>query len=140
MKRFGKYDNDFNNLFECYSKVGTIVEGGLPSLSRQPAGVSTGDSFPGAKYIKIFIQKTGRGADLAHLADVDSIDSDDGDGGSVLIGRDGSKKLHIITTKNNAQVKTVDVDGNIESDFVTTAPVRYDADNKEIIIIQVEEV
>ena len=140
MKRFGKYDNDFNNLFECYSKVGTIVERELPSVSRASMTSISGDSFPGAKFIKVFIQKTGRGADLAHLAKVASIDSDDGDGGTVLTGHDGDKKLHIITTKKNAQVKTVDDIGNIENDFVTTAPVRYDNDLKEIIIIQVEEV
>ena len=109
-------------------------------MSRTNMATSSGDSFPGAKFIKVFIQKAGRGADLTHLAKVASIDSDDGDGGTVLTGHDGDKKLHITTTKKNAQVKTVDNIGNVESDFVTTAPVRYDSDLKEIIIIQVEEI
>jgi hypothetical protein len=140
MKRFGRYNNDFNGLFECYAKVGTIVERDLPSITRELEGPSTGDSFPGAQYVKIFIQKIGRGADLAHLARINSIDSDNGDGGAVISGEDGDKKIHIITTKDSTQVRVVDIAGAIENDFITPTPTRYDNNSKEITIIQVEEV
>jgi len=140
MKRFGRYNNDFTNLFECYSQVGTVTERKLPSIERVPTGVSTGNSFPGAKFIKVFIQRIGRGADLTHLAKIDSIDSDDGNGGAILTGEDGDKQLHITTTKDSTQVRIVDKTGTIENDFITTTPVRYDDKSKEITVIQVEEV
>ena len=52
MKRFGRYDNDFNNLFECYSKVspGLIVERELPSATREVLSDTIGGtSFNGLK-------------------------------------------------------------------------------------------
>ena len=59
MKRFGRYDNDFNALFECYSLVNSdvVVERELPSVSRQKSTKISGESFPGLKKVKIFIQK-----------------------------------------------------------------------------------
>ena len=140
MKRFGRYNNDFNGLFECYAKVGTIVEGELPSSNRNPIVSSSIESFPGAEFIKVFVQQKGRGADLVHLAKVESIGSDDGDGGTVISGEDGDKTLHISTTNNGVKVTVSDKQGSIENTFVTPTPVRYDNKSKEITIIQVEEV
>lgn len=140
MKRFGRYDNDFNGLFECYAKVGTIVERELPSISREPIMSKTGDSFPGAKFIKVFVQQKGRGADLVHLAKIDSIGSDDGECGTVITGKDGDKTLHICTIKSGVKVTVSDKEGSIENTFVTPTPARYDNKSKEITVIQVEEV
>jgi len=140
MKRFGRYNSDFTNLFECYSQVGTVTERKFPSTSIGIDGASSGISFPGAEFIKVFIQQAGRGADLTHLAKISSIDSDDGDGGSIITGVEGDKQLHIVTTKDNAQVRVVGSAGDIENEFVTITPIRYDDKNKEIVIIQVEEV
>ena len=69
MKRFGKYDGDFAALFECYGKVNSdvVTERELPSMMRRSVSTTGGESFPGLKRIKVFIQKPGRGADLMHL-------------------------------------------------------------------------
>jgi hypothetical protein len=139
MKRFGKYDNDFNALFECYSQVNSMVmERQLPSETREPTSISTGDSFPGIKRVKLFIQKPGRGADLANLINVSRIDSDDGQNGSIISGSEGEKTFNIATTQKTAQVKMIDSQGNIENDFVTTVAPRYDSGSGELTIIHVE--
>lgn len=140
MKRFGTYDNDFNNLFECYNKVNKniVVERSLPSETRQPITTLTGDSFPGIKHVKIFIQRPGRGADLAHLVNINSIDSDNGESGAILSGTEGEKSFHMSTTDTNAQVKVVDSQGNLENDFVTTIAPKYDSKSGELTIIHVE--
>lgn len=140
MKRFGRYDNDFNNLFECYSKVNKsfVIERQLPSETRQPITTLTGDSYPGIKHVKIFIQRPGRGADLAHLVKINSIDSDNGESGAILSGIEGDKTFHMSTTDTNAQVKVVDSQGNLENDFVTTVAPKYDSGTGELSIIHVE--
>ena len=140
MKRFGRYDNDFNNLFECYSKVNKsfVIERQLPSETRQPITTLTGDSYPGIKHVKIFIQRPGRGADLAHLVKINSIDSDNGESGAILSGIEGDKTFHMSTTDTNAQVKVVDSQGNLENDFVTTVAPKYASGTGELSIIHVE--
>lgn len=139
MKRFGMYNNDFNNLFECYAKVNKeLVVEGLPSETRKPVTISTGDSFPGLKNVKIFIQKPGRGADLSNIINVKSIDSDNGDGGAIISGTEHDKMFHLVTTDKNAQVKTIDKQGALENDFVTTVAPRYDENKGELTIIHIE--
>lgn len=140
MKRFGMYNDDFTNLFECYSKVGTIMERELPSVKRKAMSVSSTPSFDNASVVKIFIQKPGRGADLAHLAKIVSVDSDDGEGGVILTCKEGDKTIQLSTTPENAQVKIVSQSGDIEDNFITTLPVRFDSDSGELTVIQVEEV
>lgn len=140
MKRFGRYDNDFNNLFECYQQVnGMVMERSLPSETRQPTSITTGNSFPGVKHVKVFIQRPGRGADLTNMINVSRVDSDDGESGAIISGVDGDKTFNIATTKKTAQVKTIDSQGNLENDFVTNVSPRYDADKKELTIIHVEQ-
>lgn len=140
MKRFGMYNDDFTNLFECYAKVGTVVERKLPSMSRTAMSVSTTPSFDNARAVKIFIQRPGQGADLAHLAKIVSVDSDDGKGGVILTCKEGDKTIQLSTTPDNAQVKVVSSSGEIENHFITTLPVRFDAESGELTVIQVEEV
>jgi len=142
MKRFGRYNNDFNNLFECYAKVspGLVAERTLPSETRKPIDLSSREpSYPDVKQVKVFIQRHGRGADLAHVIKAKNIDSDDGDGGVILSGTEGEKIFNIVTNKKSAQVKTIDSQGNIENDFVTNIAPRFDSENKELTIIHVEE-
>ena len=140
MKRFGRYDNDFNALFECYSMVNSdvVVERELPSVSRQKSTKISGESFPGLKKVKIFIQKPGRGADLMHVIDLKTIDSDDSDGGTVISGSESDKNFHMSTTKKSAQVKTVDDQGQLENDFVTNIAPKFDKSTGELTIIHVE--
>lgn len=142
MKRFGRYNNDFNNLFECYAKVspGLVVERSLPSETRQPIDLSAkSPSFPNIKQIKVFVQRHGRGADLSHVIKTSSIHSDDGDGGVIISGSEGDKNFDVVTNKKSAQVKTIDRQGNIENDFVTNIAPRYDSGRGELTIIHVEE-
>jgi hypothetical protein len=142
MKRFGRYDNDFNNLFECYSKVspGLIVERELPSATREILSDTIGGtSFNGLKNVKVFLQRPGRGADLSHLINLKSVDSDDGDGGAILTGSEDDKTFNIVTNKKSAQVKMIDQQGNVENDFVTNISPRFDGSTGELTIIQVEE-
>ena len=142
MKRFGMYDNDFNSLFECYSKVrpGIIDERTLPSETRDSNVNKTGKSFPGLKSLKIFIQQPGRGADLRHLLSNLNLMSDDGDGGVVLSGDDGSGRIHASITKRDAQVKIIDpTDGRIENEFITRIQPKFDPERRELSIIHVEE-
>ena len=142
MKRVGMYDNDFNGLFECYSKVrpDIIGERTLPSETREVNTSNTKDSFPGLKSLKIFIQQPGRGADLRHLLSNFNLMSDDGDGGVVLSGDDDSGRIHASITKKDAQVKIIDpTDGRIENEFITRIQPKFDPERKELSIIHVEE-
>lgn len=142
MKRFGRYNNDFNNLFECYAKVspGLVVERSLPSETRKPVDISSRTlSFPDVKKIKVFIQRHGRGADLAHVIKTNNVDSDDGDGGVIISGTEGERNFNVVTSKSSAQVKVVDRQGNIENDFVTNIAPRFDSERGELTIIHVEE-
>lgn len=142
MKRFGRYDNDFNNLFECYSQVQPelVQEISLPSLSRSKQTKSTQPSYPGLNTIKIFVQQPGRGADLRHMASDCDVMSDDGDGGVILSGKSDQDSIHATITKNDAQIKIVDpVDGHVENEFVTKIKPRYDSAQNELSIIHVEE-
>lgn len=140
MKRFGMYDNDYNNLFECYGQVNKSVlieQKPLPSVARKTVSLSSGSSFPNLSKVKIFIQKHGRGADLMNVVNVDSVESDDHDGGVIVTGSENNKIFNIVTTKKTAQVRIIDDIGNIENEFVTNVPPRYN--NNELIIIHVEE-
>lgn len=144
MKRFGTYESDFANLFECYAQVNKsiVVERDLPSVSRN-VNIPTNSkepSFRGLKFIKIFLQRAGQGADLIHLAKLKSIDSDDGEGSTIITGTENDDTIQIIVNKKSAQVKVVDSQGNIENDFVTSIAPRFDNESGELTIIQVNEV
>jgi len=140
MKRFGRYDNDFNGLFECYRQVNSlVVERELPSATRQPTSITTGDSFPGIKTIKVFVQRPGRGADLTNIIDVNRLGSDNGDNGTVISGTEGDKIFNVTTTSKGSQIKTYDNENNLENDFVTNIAPRYDSEARELVIIHVEE-
>lgn len=139
MKRFGMYDDDFNNLFERYCDVNqNLRENRFMSAIIQEA-VYGSTSYPDLSNVKVFVQRPGRGADLVHQIDVKSINSDDGDMNTMLTGTEGDKTFNITTTPDSAQIKTVDQTGNVENDFVTRIKPRFDSDKKELIIIHVEE-
>jgi hypothetical protein len=141
MKRFGYYNNDLNNLFECYAQVSPelVVEKQLPSYTRQPTTVNRGGiSFPGAKFCKVFVQQPSGGADLKYLGRVTSVESDDGEGNTFITSKQGDDTINIITSKQNAQVRVFDNTGAVEDEFTTTLPARYDSNTNEIIIIQTE--
>lgn len=144
MKRFGMYNNDFNNLFECYSQVNTmIVERELPSVTRVPVTTNSGErSFPGLKYVKIFTQKPSRGADMTSLSSVSAIESDDGKGGVIITSKDGDKTVNVIisTADKSCHVKISGQSGEIEDEFITTIPVKFDSENKELSIINIQEI
>ena len=73
MKRFGMYNDDFSNLFECYSQVNgdTTPELVVP---RPTVGIiSEKLTYPGARFVKVFTQKPGRGADLSTLGNIKSV-------------------------------------------------------------------
>ena len=57
-----------------------------------------------------------------------------------MTAREGEKVIHIATTKTNAQIKVVGSDGNIEEEFTTTLPPKYNTERSELIIIQVEQI
>lgn len=137
MKRFGRYNNDFMGLYESYSKVQSL-EPGVVDLP--VTFVNEGNSFPEAETAKVFIQRPAGGADLKYFVDIVGVDSDDGDSGTVISGRDGEKQINIITTKRSVQVRVIDSAGMIEDDFVSSIPPKYDVNNKELTIIQVEQV
>lgn len=144
MKRFGTYESDFANLFECYAQVNKniVVERDLPSVSRS-VNIPTnekGSSFKGLKFVKIFLQRTGQGADLIHLAKLKSIDSDDGQGSTIITAQEEEDTIHIVISNKSAQVKVVDTQGNIENEFVTNVAPKFDQDNGELTIIHVNEV
>jgi hypothetical protein len=143
MKRFGMYNDDFNNLFECYSQVNSmIVERELPSMTRVPVVTNSGErSFPGARFLKIFTQKPGLGADMTIFGKIDSIDSDDGKGGVILTARDGDKTINatISSPAKQCHIKVLSSTGEIEDDFITTVPARFDSEQKDITIINIQE-
>lgn len=144
MKRFGTYESDFANLFECYAQVNKsmVIERDLPSVNR---GVNIpvnrkSPSFSGLKYIKIFLQRAGQGADLIHLAKLKSIDSDDGEGSTVISATENSDMIQVVISKKSTQVKVVDKQGNIENQFVTSIDPKFDESSGELTIIHVNEV
>jgi hypothetical protein len=138
MKRFGKYDSQYIGLFDAYKAVNpafrapVYVENIYTESSKVP-------TFPGIKFIKIFLQKAGRGADLIHLGKVIAVDSDDGQGNTIMTAEDSTKMLHITLTGKASQVKVVDDQGRLENEFVTATPIRFDVDKKELTIINIEE-
>lgn len=143
MKRFGMYNNDFNNLFECYSKVNSmIVERELPSVTREPVNTNSGKaSFPGARFLKIFTQKPGMGADMTMLGKISSVDSDDGEGSVILTAQDGDKTINATISSQSRQchIKVLSGIGEIEDDFITSIPARFDSEQKDITIINIQE-
>ena len=57
MKRFGRYDNDFNGLFECYAQVtGDVMNENMIHRVYEDSKISTGTTYDGLKYVKIFKQ------------------------------------------------------------------------------------
>ena len=52
---------------------------------------------------------------------------------------DNNKNLHITLANKSAQVKIVDDRGYLENEFVTTTPIRFDGEKKELTIINIEE-
>ena len=141
MKRFGYYNDDFNNLFECYAKVTPIVERDLPSANMQriPSLNSSGHSYPEAKFCKVFVQRPGGGADLTYFGKITGIDSDDGQGNTIITAKDGERVLNVITTKSNAQVRVISNTGEVDDEFITSIPARFDPSSKDITIIKIED-
>ena len=137
MKRFGRYNNDFMGLYESYSKVHS---GGEGVVTLPVTYINEGTSFPEVETAKIFIQRPAGGADLKYFVDIVSVDSDDGASGTVITGKDGEKQVNIITTKGSVQVRIIDSAGMVEDDFISSIPPKYDVSNKELTIIQVEQV
>lgn len=143
MKRFGMYNNDFQNLFECYSRVnGTISEMQLPSTRRHTIDTTDGEpSFPGARILKIFTMRPGGGADLTHEADEIHIRSDDGSGGVILSATDRDGRTYDISLiskpESRCEVKSYDSTGGGEMSFKTNVPIRYDPVAKDITIINI---
>lgn len=138
MKRFGKYDSQYTGLFDAYATVNPTIRE-VVHIERTYNEAAKNPSFPGIKFVKIFLQKAGRGADLIHLGKVVSVDSDDGQGNTIISATDDMKNLHITLAGKTAQVKIVDPKGFLENEFVTTTPVRFDGDKKELTIINIEE-
>ena len=57
MKRFGRYDNDFNGLFECYARVaGDVMNEVTIHQVHEASKTSTGTTYPGLRFVKIFKQ------------------------------------------------------------------------------------
>ena len=139
MKRFGMYNDDFSNLFECYSQVNgdTTPELVVP---RPTVGIiSEKLTYPGARFVKVFTQKPGRGADLSTLGNIKSIDSDDGQGGVIISAMDGEKGVDVVMADDQCHVKIIDSKGAVEDQFITNIPVRFDKEQKEITIINIQE-
>ena len=138
MKRFGKYDSQYTGLFDAYTAVNPTIKENVyvkPTLNESGKALS----FPGIKFVKIFVQRAGRGADLVHLGKITSVDSDDGQGNTIMSAVDNNKNLHITLANKSAQVKIVDDRGYLENEFVTTTPIRFDGEKKELTIINIEE-
>lgn len=140
MKRFGRYNNDFNNLFECYAQVtGDMMCETTTTRVYEDSKISTGTTYPGLKFVKIFKQLKGRGANMAYLGKLRSVDSDNGSGSVIMTAVDGEQTLHVASADGRAEVK-VSTDGEIIDQFQTSTPVRFDKTGGELIIIQTEEV
>lgn len=137
MKRYGKYYEQYNGLFDAYQAVrgvNTIVED-----THVVSPKKNNRSFPGIKFVKIFTQRKGLGADLTHVGKVENVLSDDGVGSTVMTAVDNDKKLQIVATNNNTQVRVVDSSGRVEDEFVTTVPARYDDEKFSMSIINIQE-
>ena len=132
MRRFGTNDNDFYHMAMCYENVNT--------RKRVVVENKSGPSFGDIEMIKIYKQRMNAGADLIFMGKDVVVDSDDGNGGTVLTAKESGKMIHVATTKSNAQVKVVGVDGKIEDEFTTTLPPKYNNERSELIIIQVEQI
>lgn len=139
MKRFGMYNDDFNNLFECYSQVNGEDTTNLIMTRPVEGIISEKLTYPGAKFVKVFTQKPGRGADLSTLGNIKSIDSDDGQGGVIISAVDGDKGVDVVMADDQCHVKIFDSKGAVEDQFITNIPVRFDEDQKEITIINIQE-
>lgn len=141
MKRYGKYYSQYNGLFDAYK----AVSGGANYFEREPQSrtlvveASGEPSFPGIKYVKIFLQKLGRGADLIHLGKVENVFSDDGKGSTVISAKEDGHAIDIISTDKSVQVKIIDNTGRIENEFVTNIPAKYDNEKNTMTVINIEE-
>lgn len=141
MKRYHLQDSDFTNLYERYCQVSKSTQEHvvIDVLIQENDTSSSESSYPGIKTVKVFVQRPGQGADLMYLIHVVRVDSDNGSSGAVISGEGENNLFHITTTDKSAQVKVVDSKGMIENDFVTNIKPKFDSDNKELIIIHVEE-
>lgn len=133
MKRFGMYNNDFNNLFECYERTHKDVKVATPLLFTEQA---TNPSFPRLQHVKIFIIRPQGGADLTHWGKDVTVDSDNGRGGVVLTCKeDDGTLIHVTTSEDNAEV-TVSRGGSVVDQFHTVSPVKFKDDVLTIIFKQ----
>lgn len=141
MKRFGTYESDFANLFECYTRVNTtLVERSLPSDVRKMSTVTTGLSFEDLQVIKIYQAKLSGGGELTHVCKGVSIQSDDG-AGNVIISCKNQDKLNvqIVTSDNNTTVRLIYPTGE-ETKFDTSTPLQYDKSSGVLTIINPSDI
>jgi hypothetical protein len=133
MKRYGMYNNDFTNLFECYERTHTDVKLKTPVFFTEQA---TNPSFPGLQHVKIFIIRPQGGADLTHWGKDVTVESDNGQGGVVLTCKeDDGTLIHVTTSEENADV-TVSRGGAVVDQFRTVSPVKFKNDVLTIIFKQ----
>lgn len=123
MKRYGMYNNDFNNLFECYERTHTDIKLMTPLTFTEQASEP---SFPGLQHVKIFIIRPQGGADLTHWGKNVTIESDNGNGGAILTcTEDDGTLIHVTTSQDNARVVVSRGDAVVDQ-FQTVSPVKFD--------------
>lgn len=137
MKRFGTYNEDFANLFECYAKVNTMMsEVTLPSLNRKHAPTfNKTPSYDGLKVIKIMQHRPSGGAEFTHACKLLSVDHDDGQGNVILTAEDQNKrKVQITISGNSTIVKFLHSTGSVV-EVQTSIPVMFDETSGELTIV-----
>lgn len=140
MKRYGKYHSQYNGLFDAYRAVTGDSVINIHEKMRVVDPVKGRESYPGIKYIKVFVEPKGRGANFVYLGKVTRVLSDDGEGGTVINAVYNDKTLNITTTQDSTKVTVTDSSARVEDMFVTTIPTRFDAEKKEMMIINKLEV
>lgn len=144
MKRFGMYNSDFNNLFECYAQVNSqIVERRLPAGLRKSLTDTTSKqpSFPGIN--NVFVVMTSPHTKSvpvpAYECDDVVVNSDDGNGTAVITARDENrgKTLNIIVSNQQAYVKVYSGDSgdSPEREFETRDGITWNPSKGDLIII-----
>ena len=131
MKRYNLYETDHHCLMDIYSNLTTPSRVGSIFITESAI------EHP-VRTVEIFSQKKGRGADQTFKSKECSVLSDDGNLGMVLNAKNDSKKIHVITTKDSADVKVVSPDGLIEDEFITKMAPRIS--DGTLTIINIEEV
>ena len=114
MKRFGMYNNDFNDLFECYEQVtGVVTERDLPKYrGSSPVSVNIDSSFGDINNLSIQKVKNKRPVEdqisKSYVAKNVTVISDDGQGGIILSGEtDDGYILHITVVYNDQTASVV---------------------------------